>query len=193
MKRIVLGLTGASGSIYFLRLLESLVTFEMEIHVIASIHGAQVFQYEIGCSLEEKVKELTKIGYNVILEDNENMFSKVASGSYQCDTMVIVPCSMSTLAEIANGVTKSLLTRASDVFIKERRRLVLVPRETPFSSIHLKNMYELSNLGVTILPAMPGFYNHPESLDDIINFVVGKTLDAMKLEHNLYRRWEGNN
>ena len=95
------------------------------------------------------------------------------------------------MAEIACGVTKTLLTRAADVMIKERRKLILVPREAPLSTIHLKNMYELSKLGVTILPAMPGFYNHPETLDDMVNFVVGKTLDCLEIENDSYERWEG--
>ena len=179
MKKIIVGLTGASGSAYFLRLIEVLLEYEIEIHVIASERGSQVLKYETGVSLEEQIKVWNEQSSNttITLEDNNNMFSAVASGSYRCDGMIIIPCSMSTMAEIANGITKSLLTRAADVMIKEQRKLVIVPRETPLSTIHLKNMYELSKVGVTILPAMPGFYNHPETLDDIINHIVGKTLD----------------
>ncbi len=194
MKRIVVGLTGASGSIYFHQLLQTLMEEEVVIHIIATEHGSMVYEYETGIKLEEQVKALKANGGKgkIILENNNNLFSGVASGSYPCDAMVIIPCSMSTLAEISNGITKNLLTRAADVFIKEKRKLVIVPRETPLSTIHLKNMYELSKLGVTILPAMPGFYNHPQTMDDMVQFVVGKTLDAMGIENNSYERWRGN-
>lgn len=192
MKRMVVGLTGASGSIYFIKMMEELIKKEFEIHIIASEQGNLVLQYETGVILEEQVNTWKEKGAKVILEDNKNLFAGVASGSYQCDGMVIIPCSMSTMAEIANGITKSLLTRAADVFIKEKRNLCLVPRETPLSTIHLKNMYELSKLGVTILPAMPGFYNHPQSIEDMVAFVVGKTIDSMKIDHNCYKRWKEN-
>lgn len=194
MKKIVVGLTGASGSIYFLQLLHTLMEQEVIIHIIATEHGTMVLEYETGVKLEDQVKVLNNNGGKgkIILENNNNLFSGVASGSYPCDAMVIIPCSMSTLAEISNGITKNLLTRAADVFIKEKRKLVIVPRETPLSTIHLKNMYELSKLGVTILPAMPGFYNHPKTMDDITSFVVGKTLDSLGIEHNSYERWRGN-
>lgn len=194
MKKIVVGLTGASGSIYFHQLLQVLMEQDIIIHIIATEHGAMVLEYETGVKLEEQVKVLNDNWGKgqIILENNNNLFSGVASGSYPCDAMVIIPCSMSTLAEISNGITKNLLTRAADVFIKEKRKLVIVPRETPLSTIHLKNMYELSKLGVTILPAMPGFYNHPKSMDDIVRFVVGKTLDSLGVEHNSYDRWRGN-
>lgn len=161
MKKLIVALTGASGSAYFLRLMENLALQELELHVIASEQGRKVMQYETGVNLEERAELWNRGKAEIIVEDNSNLFSGVASGSYRCDAMVIIPCSMSTIAEIACGVTKTLLTRAADVMMKERRKLVLVPREAPLSTIHLKNMYELSKLGVTILPAMPGFYNHP--------------------------------
>ncbi|WP_455714871.1 UbiX family flavin prenyltransferase [Anaerosporobacter sp.] len=195
MKKIIVGLTGASGSAYFRRLIEVLLEHEVEIHVIASEHGSQVLAYETGIILEEQIKVWNeKISdTRITLEDNNNMFSAVASGSYRCDAMIVIPCSMSTLAEIANGITKSLLTRAADVMIKEQRKLVIVPRETPLSTIHLKNMYELSKVGVTILPAMPGFYNLPETVDDMINHIVGKALDCIGIDNNNYKRWKGKN
>ena len=193
MKKVIVGITGASGSVYFLRLIEILMQQEIELHIIATDHGKQVLEYETGKKLEEQVNLWHKSKGKLIIEDNSNLFSSVASGSYRCDVMVIVPCSMSTVAEIATGVTKTLLTRAADVMMKERRGLVLVPRETPLSTLHLKNMYELSKLGVTILPAMPGFYNHPGTLEDMVDFVVGKTLDCMGIENNCYERWKGNN
>lgn len=193
MKRLIIAITGASGSIYFKRLVEQLQTSEYELHLVASEHGAQVYEYEIGKSLKEQVMEWQRASNHIILEDNNNLFSPIASGSYQCEAMVVIPCSMSTAAEIASGITKSLLARAADVMLKEDRKLLLVPRETPFSTIHLKNLYELSGLGATILPAMPGFYNHPDTLMDAVDFVVGKALDNLKIENNCYKRWEGRN
>jgi len=193
MKKIIIGITGASGSVYFLRLMSYLTQQEIELHIIASEQGEKVLKYETGVDLAEQAALWKKSKATVILEDNSNLFSAVASGSYRCEAMAIIPCSMSTVAEIANGVTKTLLTRAADVMLKERRKLVLVPRETPFSAIHLKNMYSLSTLGVTILPAMPGFYNHPQTLDDVIDFVAGKTMDCIGIENSCYQRWEGKN
>ncbi len=191
MKKIILGLSGASGSIYFLRLAQRLSQQDIQLHLIASTQGEKVLQYETGITLENQVKLWSKNGAKIILEDNSNLFSAAASGSSRFDAMVVVPCSMSTLAMLAHGITETLLTRAADVMIKERRRLVLVPRETPLSATHLKNMTELSLLGVTILPAMPGFYNKPETMGDLIDFVVGKTLDCLEIENNCYKRWEG--
>ncbi len=191
MKKIILGLTGASGSVYFLRLARRLLEQEIQLHVVASAQGEKVLHYETGVTLEDQVKSWRQSGANILLEDNSNLFSAAASGSSRFDAMAIVPCSMSTLAMLAHGMTQTLLTRAADVMIKERRKLVLVPRETPLSTVHLKNMTELSQLGATILPAMPGFYGKPESMDDLIDFVVGKTLDCLDIENNCYKRWEG--
>ena len=192
MKRIIVGITGASGSAYFLRVMEALSRQELEIHLIASEQGRKVLTYETGAVLEEKARFWSGKRAEIVLEDNENMFSPVASGSFRCDAMVILPCSMSTVAEIACGITKTLLTRAADVMIKEKRRLVLVPRETPLSTVHLRRMAELSELGVTILPAMPGFYGHPQTLDEIVGFVAGKVLDSLEIENDCYQRWKGN-
>ncbi len=191
MKKLILGLTGASGSVYFLRLAERLSQQDIEVHLIASQIGDEVLLYETGTTLLEQVLLWSENKAKIVLEDNSNLFSATASGSSQFDAMVIIPCSMSTLAKVAHGITDTLLTRAADVMIKERKRLVLVPRETPFSTIHLKNMTELSQQGVTILPAMPGFYGQPKTMDDLIDFVVGKTLDSLDIKNNNYQRWEG--
>lgn len=193
MRRLIIGITGASGSIYFKRLVDQLLSGEYELHLVASEHGSQVYEYEIGKSLREQVQEWQKVNENIILENNDNLFSPIASGSYKCESMVVIPCSMSTAAEISNGITKTLLTRAADVMLKEDRKLLLVPRETPFSTNHLKNLYELSKLGAAILPAMPGFYNHPQTLEEAVDFVVGKVLDNLKIENTCYKRWEGRN
>lgn len=191
MKKIIVGITGASGSIYFLKLMEELIKEDICIYVVASEQGEKVLKYETGIELKAQIEVWKKINSEIYLEDNNNMFSPIASGSFGADKMIIIPCSMSTLAEIANGITKTLLVRSADVMIKERKSLVLVPRETPLSSIHLENMLKLSNIGVTILQATPGFYNFPKTMDDLINFVVGKALDSLKINNNTYIRWEG--
>jgi 4-hydroxy-3-polyprenylbenzoate decarboxylase len=191
MKKIILGLTGASGSIYFLRLAEQLSRQEAELHLIASQLGEKVLQYETGAVLKEQAELWSKNKARIILEDNNNLFSSAASGSSRFDAMAIVPCSMSTLGMLAHGITETLLTRAADVMLKERRRLVLVPRETPLSTVHLKNMTELSQQGAVILPAMPGFYGHPGTMEDLVDFVVGKLLDCLEIENECYQRWEG--
>jgi 4-hydroxy-3-polyprenylbenzoate decarboxylase len=191
MKKIIVGITGASGSIYFLRLMEKLIREDICIYVVASEQGEKVLKYETGIELKAQIEAWKKINKEIYLEDNNNLFSPIASGSFGADKMIIIPCSMSTLAEIAHGITKTLLTRSADVMIKERKNLVLVPRETPLSSIHLENMLKLSNIGVTILQATPGFYNFPKTIDDLVNFVVGKALDSLKIKNDTYIRWEG--
>lgn len=191
MKKLIVGLTGASGSVYFLRVAELLSRQEIELHLVASGQGEKVLEYETGVKLKDRLPLWRQGPAKVLLEDNRNLFSAVASGSFRCDAMAVVPCSMSAAASIAAGVTETLLTRAADVMIKEKRTLVLVPRETPLSPIHLKNLYRLSRLGVTILPAMPAFYGRPESVDDLVDFIAGKTLDAIGIENSSYRRWKG--
>lgn len=191
MKRIIVGLTGASGSVYFLRLLDFLIRLDLEIHVVASEQGEKVLAHETGANLAQQMEHWNKQKANVIWEDNSDLFSPIASGSFRCDAMVIIPCSMSTMAEIANGIARTLLNRAADVMIKEGRKLVIVPREMPLSALHLKNMLALAELGVAVLPAMPGFYQHPQTLDDLVDFVAGKTLDCLGIENNCFKRWDG--
>lgn len=190
MKKIVIGITGASGSIYAKRMIEVLVQQGIQVHVIATEKGKQVFKYELNLNLAQWIKELSESYSNVKLENNQNLFAGVASGSYGFDAVVILPCSMGTLAEISHGLSRNLLTRAADVALKEGRKLVIVPRETPFNIIHLENMTRLSKVGATIIPAMPGFYHHPQTMEDLINFVVGKVLSYLNIEHNLFESWE---
>ncbi len=189
MKRYIVALTGASGSIYAVRLLEELLKTEQEVHFIASDNGKRVLEYELETAFDSVLEPLYRLGGVLKLHENDNLFASVASGSFKTSGMAVIPCSMSTLGEIAAGTSKSLMGRAADVCLKEKRKLVLVPRETPFSPIHLKNMLYLSEIGVTILPAMPAFYNKPKTLDDVVSFVVGRTLDALGVGNTLYREW----
>lgn len=190
MKKIVVGITGASGSIYAKRLIEILVSLGIQTNVIATEKGKQVFKYELSMNLERFIEELSIDNKNIKLEDNNNLFSGVASGSNKYDGVIILPCSMGTLAEISHGLSKNLLCRAADVAMKEGRKLVIVPRETPLSTIHLENMHRLSTMGVGIIPAMPGFYHHPKSIEELVDFLVGKILDYLNIENKLFKKWE---
>ncbi|WML34679.1 flavin prenyltransferase UbiX [Clostridium sp. OS1-26] len=190
MKKIVIGITGASGSIYAIKLTEELLKRGIFVHIICTENGKKVMNFETSIDINEWVKELKENYNNVKLENINDLFSGVASGSFKFDAMIILPCSMGTLAEISTGLAKNLLCRAADVALKENRRLIIVPRETPLNAIHLENMLKLSKLGVTILPAMPGFYHKPESMEDLINFVVGKILDSLSIENILFKKWE---
>ncbi|AOT69625.1 UbiX family flavin prenyltransferase [Geosporobacter ferrireducens] len=191
MKKIVVGITGASGSIYAKVLIEELLKRGIYTHVIFTDNGKKVMQYETSLDIEKWMKLLKEKYNHIKAEDINNLFSGVASGSYKFDAVIVLPCSMGTLAEISNGLSKNLLCRVADVALKENRKLVIVPRETPLNAIHLENMLKLSKLGVTILPAIPGFYHKPETLDDLVNFVVGKILDNLSIENELFKKWEG--
>ncbi len=182
--KIIVALTGASGIAYGLRLAEALKTEKLSI--IVSENAKKVMGYEIG-DAGKTLKELEK--YGNLYNENE-IDAPPASGSSSFDAMVVCPCSMKTLSAIANGYSYNLITRSADVMLKERRKLVLVPRETPVSAIHLENMLKLSRLGVIMLPASPGLYNKPKSIDDIVNFIVGKILDSLRVENSLYKRWD---
>lgn len=179
--RIVVAISGASGSIYGIRLLEQLQG--EKILVVSSI-AKEILEYETGRSIEEVYALADKV-----FEDDD-LFASIASGSYPCDAMVVVPCSMSTLAKITHGIADTLITRTASVALKEGRRLILVPRETPKSIVMLENEMKAVRHGATVLDANPGFYSKPQSVDDIINFVVGKILDQLGQDHDLYRRWE---
>jgi len=189
--KIIIGITGASGSIYAVRLIEELCRGKNDVHIICSETGSEVFKYETGISPEEFTAGLDTNAAKMVLHSNADLFAGPASGSFKADAMVIVPASMTTLGGLAAGSLGSLLGRSADVCLKERRKLIVVPRETPFSRIHLKNMLSLTDAGAVILPAMPGFYNKPESVDDIVNFTVARILDQLGIENSLTRRWEG--
>lgn len=181
--RLVVAITGASGIVYGKRLLEVLKKGKIETHLIISQTAKKLIEYE----LETKPETVEKLATHVY--GNEDLFAPIASGSFKFDAMIIAPCSMKTLAGIACGYSDNLILRAAEVCLKEKRKLILVPRETPLSPIHLSNMLKLSRLGALIVPAMPAYYHKPRNIDDIVDFIVGKILDQLGIEHKLFRRW----
>ncbi|WP_373558005.1 UbiX family flavin prenyltransferase [Paenibacillus sp. XY044] len=191
----VVGITGASGSVYGVRLTEVLLKQGYDVHIVVSNAGWRVLGEELGWKTAQReliLKE--KFGGHpgsVFYHPVADIGATIASGSYQVEGMVIAPCSMGTLSAVANGSSDNLMTRAADVMLKEGRPLILVPRETPLHAIHLENMLKLARLGVKMIPAMPAFYFHPRTIEDLIDFQVGKMLDMMRIEHELFRRWDG--
>ena len=184
---LIVAITGGSGVIYGVKLIESLNSLNLETHLVISEWGEKTIKIETNIDIDY-VKNLATRYY-----DNKNMAAPISSGSFKTKGMIIIPCSMKTLASIANGLDDSLISRAASVCIKESRKLVVVPRETPLSRIHLENMVKLSNLGVTILPAMPGFYFHPNTIDDLLSHIVGKVLDQFDIDNNMFKRWGSKN
>lgn len=197
-KTICLALTGASGMPYGLRLLECLLTAGCKVQLLYSQASQIVARQELDFELPSRPADAksallsrfpTISPENLTVFGREEWFAPVASGSNPPDAMIICPCSMGTLAAIAQGLADNLIERAADVVMKEGRKLVLVPRETPFSVIHLENMLRLSRAGVVILPPSPGFYHHPQSVQDIVDFVVARALDQVDVTHKLMQRW----
>ncbi len=184
MKKIVIGITGGSCTPYAVALLATLRELGVETHVTVSGMGAYVLEHECEMTLDE-VKALSSILY-----ENDDLAATIASGSFHTDGMVIVPCSMNTLGAVAGGLSANLVQRAADVTLKEKRPLVIVPRETPMTTIHLKNMLELSRAGAVVMPASPGFYHRPETLDDLVFIMVGRILDQLGLDAGLFQRWK---
>ncbi|MCX8182141.1 MAG: UbiX family flavin prenyltransferase [Candidatus Methanomethyliaceae archaeon] len=181
--RVVLAITGASGAIYGFRLLEKLHEAKIDVKVIVSKTGLQILEEETGFS----DKDLSKFGR--VYRDYD-LRAPMASGSYIFDAMVVVPCSMKTLGCIANGISSSLVTRAADVALKEGRKLILVIRETPLNIVHIKNMLKVAEAGAVVMPACPGFYHKPNTIEGLVDHLVGKILDQLGIKHSLYRRWE---
>ena len=180
--KVALGVTGASGAAYGVRLASELAKAGTELTIIVSDAAKQVLATET----RDGLKQLKSYGKLLTERDID---ADVASGSARTDAVVVCPCSMKTTAAIANGYAYNLICRAADVAIKEQRKLVLVVRETPLSAIHLENMLKLARLGVVILPASPGFYHEPRTVNDMVNHVVGKVLDVLGIESELYKRW----
>lgn len=194
MKKVyIVGITGASGSIYGIRLVEELLNKGHKVHLVVTEAGWMVFREELDWKVENRNQFLqdyfASCSGELCYHGLHDYTAPIASGSYRTDGMIVVPCSMGTLSGIAVGASGNLLERTTDVMMKEGKPLVLVPRESPFNSIHLENMLKLSRLGVRIVPAMPGFYQKPQTIDEIINFVVGKIMDTLDEPHNLFRRW----
>lgn len=181
--RILLGITGASGSIYAVRLIKNLYAGDHEVHLIVTHSGEKVIVHE--CPVEAALfTTWVHRRYDV-----DDVGAAVASGSFPMDAMAIVPCSMKTAACIAHGISDNLLTRAADVTLKEGRPLLLVPREAPMSAIHLENLLQLSRAGAIILPACPAFYHRPQTIEDLADMLTGKILDALHIENHLFPRW----
>ena len=191
---IVFAITGASGAPYAIRLLEQLITAKRQVQLVISSHGLRLLETESGVGSEAELRErvgAAKWNEYVTVFDDADRGAAPASGSALNAGMVICPCSMGTLSAISIGASRSLVERAADVALKERRPLVLVPRESPLSAIHLENMLRVTRAGAVVLPAAPGFYHRPSSIDDLVDFVVARVLDHLGIEHNLVRRWGG--
>jgi 4-hydroxy-3-polyprenylbenzoate decarboxylase len=196
-KQIAVAITGASGAPYAKRLLEILLQADLTVHLMVSSAGRIVLSDELGWKLPARTSDAKKYlvdklgcGLEQLLVYGEQQWSSpLASGSHRVPTMIVCPCTMGTLSAIAHGHSDNLINRAADVMLKEQRRLILVPREMPFSAIHLENMLKLSQLGVSIAPPNPGFYFNPESVDDLVDFVVARLLDQAQIEHQIMPRW----
>jgi len=183
--RLIVGVTGGSGAIYAIRLLEELRKKAIEAHLVVSPSAAMTIKFETDYRLDY-VESLASAKYNF-----KDISAPISSGSFKIDGMVTIPCSMKTLAGIATGYSDNLILRAADVTLKERRPLVLVIREMPYNLIHIRNMYMAARAGAIILPASPAFYHRPRTMEELIDQVVGRVLDMFGIDHTLYRRWSG--
>jgi 4-hydroxy-3-polyprenylbenzoate decarboxylase len=197
---LVMAVTGASGSPYAVRLLELLLRAKRVVHLVISPAATEVFEQELGIKLSADVASFNPLqflgssaeGLDLSLlkfHNHRDFRAGIASGSFPTAGMVICPCSMGTVASIAHGISQNLIHRAADVHLKERRKLILVPRETPLGVIQLRNLTQLAEAGATILPAMPGFYNKPQSIGELVDFVVGRICDQLGVECSLTKRW----
>jgi 4-hydroxy-3-polyprenylbenzoate decarboxylase len=185
VKRIIVGITGATGAVFGVRLLEVLGAAGIETHLVLSKWGQQTVEHEMGLTLADLRARAA------VVHCGANMAATLSSGSFRTDGMVVAPCSMRTAAAIAHGYGETLVHRAADVVLKERRRLVLVPRETPLSEVHLENLLKLARMGVTIIPPMPAFYDKPTTVDDIVNHIVARVLDQFDIDAGIAKRWDG--
>ncbi len=198
-RRIVVGITGASGALYAVRTVAALLTSGCQVELVASDFGRRLLRDELGESaaleglpeyLVSRYGDSVRAG-TLTVHSNRDVGASIASGSYACEAMAIVPCSMKTLAGVAHGLSRTLIERAADVTLKEQRRLVIVPRETPMSLPQLRNLVAASEAGAVVLPAMPAFYQGPSTLDDLADFMAGKILGALGFSHDLYPPWAG--
>ncbi len=191
MADFVVGITGASGSIYGIRLIRELFLRKYEVHVIVTSAGKKVMDEELGSSDIKKIirSDFPKMKAHLKIWENNDFRAPFLSGSNAPKAVIMCPCSVGKLAAIANGISSNLLERTADVALKEQRKLVLVVRETPLSLIHLENMVKVAKAGGQILPAMPAFYHHPQTIDDMVNFIVGKVLNILGIKHTLFKAW----
>lgn len=185
MRRLIVAMTGATGAIFGVRLLEALKDTDVESHLVMSKWAERTIEHETPFTVAQ-VKEMASVVHSL-----QNQGASISSGSFRTDGMVIAPCSMKTLAAVAHGFSDNLVHRAADVVLKERRKLVVVARETPLNAVHLENMVKLDRMGAVILPPMPAFYNHPGSVDDIVNHIVARMLDQFGIEAPFAKRWQG--
>jgi flavin prenyltransferase len=197
-RRVVLAVTGASGALYAMRTLSALLQHGAHVDLIVTEFGRRLLIDELGPTarvdrlqayLEETWGEGVRRG-GWVLHSNKNLGARIASGSKGADAMVIVPCSMKTLAAVANGLSRSLVERAADVMLKERRPLIIVPRETPMSLPQLRNMVSCAEAGAVVMPAMPGFYQRPQTIGDLADFMAGRVLSLLRIDHQLYPAWD---
>ena len=182
--KLTIAITGASGVIYGKRLLEVLRNKKIETHLVISQAAEKIIAHELGTT-KESLEKLANHVYEV-----NDWSSPIVSGSFKTDGMVIAPCSMKTLAGIANGFAENVILRAADVALKEKRKLILVPRETPLNTIHLQNILDLAKQGAIIVPAMPAYYHQPKNIQALVDFIVGRVMDLLGIEHALYKRWQ---
>ena len=186
----MIGITGASGSIYGIRLIQELGLRNHTVDVVITAAGKMLMKEELGVSgFDIKKLGLTHIKGQIRIWENDDFEAPFLSGSNPPEAVVIIPCSMGKLAALANGISGNVLERTADVVLKEDRQLILVVRETPLSLIHLENMVKVAKAGARILPAMPAFYHRPKTIDDMVNFVVGKVLNLLRIEHTLFKGW----
>ena len=181
---IVIGISGASGAQYGIRLLEVLSEMDIDTHLVLTEAAKKIIAVETDYASED-IEDMATAVY-----DEKDFTAPIASGSHPFEGMIIAPCSMKTLASVANGTSDNLIARTADVCLKERRKLILMTRETPLSGIHIENMLRAHNSGAILLPACPGFYNRPSTIEELIDFMAGRALDLMKIENSIYRRWK---
>jgi 4-hydroxy-3-polyprenylbenzoate decarboxylase len=189
----VIGITGASGVVYGIKLCEYMLSVGKTVHLLITDAGWRVLHDELDWQVTRRNEALEQFfkpaDGKLIYHPIQDIGASVASGSFRTEGMIIIPCSMGTLSAIARGASDNLLERTADVMLKEGRKLIIVPRETPLHTVHLENMLTLARMGVKIIPAMPAFYQRPQSLDELVQFLVGKVLDSIGIEHELFTRW----
>ncbi len=196
MPSFVVAISGASGAVYGVRLLEYLLKEKYRVYLTLTHEARFIIRDELGLEWGAHFSETAEIlkkryaDFDLVYCDEKEMTAPIASGSVPTQGMIVAPCSMKTLAAIAHGFSSNLIERAADVTLKEKRPLLLIPRETPLSPVHLRNMLTLSEMGATLIPAMPAFYHHPRSIEDMIDFIVGRVLDSLKIENRIYQRWK---